>query len=351
MRAYLAGLDVGEPEGELSWREVGHRALEELQPSQRYRGFEVVRIAGQPLLFSEELNRLLSEPRIPLSFEQQAFRLRGAEAECAGFILRRRLKAEEKLSNAVKVRLASDLTPHAVRFRLPAVIQPSDRFAGLCTNEIATGEIRRAGQGGLVLSGRDLLARGEVIRDLWASRCANHIGVSLLAFTRDGYAVLVRKARHAANVPDRLSASGSGSIDWADYRRLGTLLLETLVLRAMKRELAERTGISPELIADVALIGYARVLFRGGKPQFFGTARLDLEAGEIRARDTKDDLVAGFVMAKLDPSSRDALDRGLAQLAAERRKSLSASLAALLELLRLQLRSKGAEILELLGRP
>lgn len=318
--------------------DLGARATDGLRASDLYHGFEIAELDGQRVLISDEINALLAASRTPLAIAPAPYRLMGAERTCAAFVLREHFRTGAVLFNDRKVRLASDVTPQALRSGRPVTIQRTDYFSSLCTNEIATREIRYRGQDQPILRGRDLLSSNDVIADLVASRCSNHIGVSTLAFSRDGHLILATQTSRSAQSPNRITASGSGSVDWSDVDDLDPPELEELVRRAMDRELVEETGIAPEAVASTTLTGYVRVLGRGGKPEFFGISLVDVNVAELQIRRQERLFIADVAPLRVDRNSAAAVADALAALERERGGGFALSLTLALELLRRRLR-------------
>lgn len=77
-----------------------------------------------------------------------------------------------------------------------------------------------------------------------------------------------------------LAPSGSGSLDPRD---LGPReeILQDIMRRGMERELCEETGIHQNEIHKTTVIGFARWLDRGAKPEFFGITKLSIAAKDI----------------------------------------------------------------------
>src|SRR5215207_5420508 len=57
--------------------------------------------------------------------------------------------------------------------------------------------------------------------------------------------------------------------------------LSALVIPAMERELAEECGIPRSAIERTIIIGYARLLHRGGKPEYFGVSIVDFSTDRM----------------------------------------------------------------------
>jgi 8-oxo-dGTP pyrophosphatase MutT (NUDIX family) len=61
-------------------------------------------------------------------------------------------------------------------------------------------------------------------------------------------------------------------------------ILQDIVRRGMERELREETGIRPDEIRHTKVIGFARWLERGAKPEFFGITELSTTGKDLSGR-------------------------------------------------------------------
>jgi 8-oxo-dGTP pyrophosphatase MutT (NUDIX family) len=116
------------------------------------------------------------------------------------------------------------------------------------------------------------------------SSLADVIGVSTLAMTSDNALVLVSQSGRNVASPLLLAPSGSGSLDPRDLPPDQTDTLQNIVRRGMERELCEETGIRPEEIRNTTVVGFARWLERGAKPEFFGVTGLSVSARDLARR-------------------------------------------------------------------
>lgn len=146
------------------------------------------------------------------------------------------------------------------------------------TNRLAAYEYRRRGSRHEVLPFAEigLDAEGRIPK-LARSRCSNHVGVDVLAVS-DGLILLQRQSFRNGLNAGLVTGSGSGSADWADLTSPEVEQdLGRLVRQAMRREMGEELGLSAADLPgldDIRLVGYGRMTSLGGKPQFYGVARL-----------------------------------------------------------------------------
>lgn len=120
----------------------------------------------------------------------------------------------------------------------------------------------------------------DPIKSLGESDFSDHIGVSTLLYTIDGFIFVFRQAGSAGYNANYYMPTGSGSIDYADFKE-GEDLRE-MVVRAAERELAEESSLK-KMIGDelfgrllhTRVIGYYRDMERGGKPEFCCVSQID----------------------------------------------------------------------------
>lgn len=189
------------------------------------------------------------------------------------------------LHNEAKIRLASEpgRLLHAPAGR-PLVIQRTSYYASVCSNELA----------GLVVapkdepkSTQDLFSTVRrthtgVLYDLDDSELSNHLGGGTLALTPGGKLLLSKQGRLAAVAAGLLAPAGAGSLDWSDQR--GAQSFGALVKRGLERELREECSLQPQHIVRTIVLGMARDLARGGKPDFYAITLLDGRAAALQPR-------------------------------------------------------------------
>lgn len=209
------------------------------------------------------------------------------------------LRAADKgaIFNSAKVRLKTDLLYKDSRLPEMIEVQKTTYFSSLATNEISFLEIseRRTPDvqrqkpwassfslyDGVSLF-LDKIEDGLKLRSLYRSNCSNHIGVSTLALTLDGIMLTVGNSNKNLQSQCLLVPSGSGSVDWEDMKKEKNFL--DIVKRAAERELAEECGfISRKYEMKTTVIGFARFIDRGGKPEFFCLSVLNKEFSEIQS--------------------------------------------------------------------
>lgn len=107
------------------------------------------------------------------------------------------------------------------------------------------------------------------IQTLDKSVMSDHIGVSTLAITCDGYVIFLKQNEKALFNMDCLVPSGSGSVDYDDLEKEQDF--RETIINAAERELNQETKIQIEKSKEkkaTEIIGFYRDLKRGGKPEF-----------------------------------------------------------------------------------
>ena len=160
-------------------------------------------------------------------------------------------------------------------------VQPSKYFDGQCTNELVYAKMRNISAINEVVYGENLLIdENNSLYELDDSPCSNYIGVSTLAITEDNCLVIMKQGTASNANAQRYAPSGSGSSHGKDLKKAQTL--GEFLINGMERELCEECNINrKDTILTTRVIGYARLLERGAKPDFFGITMISSESRNI----------------------------------------------------------------------
>jgi len=263
------------PNTELIEVRVAPKRLKALCTSQTYADYQFVEFGDYVGLCSSAINHLLVTTPLQVRRESQQFELDPAAAALAPFALQK--FSQSVTFNSQKVRLKSDLSVEAIATRRGVIVQPTDYYSSLCTNEMAGWEIWARHPQRRLFDGLGLMSRDGIVTDFRESACSNHIGVSTLAITADGEIIVPVQPATSAYSANLLVPSGSGSADWRDFARRD-MTFQSLLARAMERELSEECGLlnRADVQVNTRVIGFARVLNQGGIPEFFGVSSLNV---------------------------------------------------------------------------
>jgi hypothetical protein len=122
------------------------------------------------------------------------------------------------------------------------------------------------------------------LQPIGESLLGDQIGVDVLLFTTDGRLIVQRRSRSVATHPGQYCPSVSGTIRSADVTCAGkTICLADVPIM---REGIEEVGVSAEdlKIDSMKFLGLTRDLIRGGQPDLFFWAIVNLTSTEILAR-------------------------------------------------------------------
>jgi hypothetical protein len=162
-------------------------------------------------------------------------------------------------------------------------------FDGQCSNEMCTLQVtHRSGERDFDPRTELLTSANGQLNTLAESTLADGIGISTIAFTADSALVVTRQTSRNIASPQLLAPSGSGSLDPRDLAPASTgrprqeEILQDIVRRGMERELQEETGIRQDEICRTEVIGFARWLERGARPEFFGVTQLSATARDLK---------------------------------------------------------------------
>lgn len=245
-------------------------------------------VPGLPVVVSTRAGRAALDPTLDLElmaatntvrWSETAYVLPSALAAIAPYVLRRSSQGRWPF-NGPNVSLATDVTRPAVAAGSEMLMRAGDFYSALCSNELTAWVLSRSGDE-LRFWDRYLFdARGR-FTTLNASELNNGVGVSSLAITTDDTLVVTLQSSRSQTSAGLWAPSGSGALEPRDVLRDGTDPLVEAVRRGAERELMEETLIPRESIGRTAVIGYARWLDRGGKPEFYCVTMLTVTSAEL----------------------------------------------------------------------
>lgn len=268
-----------------------NKVMDSISLSEKYKknGYELDEFNGEKYVMSRVVNRKLYldryEPKIQYLGD---FILANEVRQVAPFALNNAFKSKRTIFNSKLIRLADDICMDRSCNKNSEFIrlQRTDYFQGLCTNEMVYRRLRKMTTiyDPFIFEGKQLMLDNESnLLSLCKSHCSNYLGGSTLAVTKDNYIILNRQSNSSHTNPGRIAPSGSGSTDYRDYKRLKeNSSFQDLAILTMERELREECNLRYKNIGmNSRIIGFARLLERGGKPDFFGVTYMDINHDEI----------------------------------------------------------------------
>jgi hypothetical protein len=236
-------------------------------------------------LVCDEIDIALRDRSFRVELDEQPYTLPPQLRATAPHVLPLRARGR-LLFNGPVIGMRSDPLPGSDDAAPPIRLHRARFFDAQCSNELCTMRITRHDTGDEFDPRRRLLTdTAGRLRSLAAGELADVIGISTLGTTTDGRLLVVLQSDRNAASPLLLAPSGSGSLEPRDVFHPDGERRETLheaVCAGMEREMCEETGLLPSTIVGTELIGFARWMERGAKPEFFGVTRLNVSSDDIR---------------------------------------------------------------------
>jgi len=264
-------------------------------------------------LYSLEMNEVLAKYDAPLKIIKSKYECTQLEDPKRAFMVydawARARDKKKVFFDEDKVRLGSDLYPDDFANGEPIVVQLTRYVEGCITEEWTDRILVTASSPPTqVWRGIDLLIdKDGRIYSLANSLCSNRIGCSTLAITSD-FQLVISFQTSLNSVSSGLSVpSGSGSADWTDLNNCKTL--KTFLTVAAERELKEECGLDDEEAPKIwsNQIGYARLVRRGGKPDFYAVSFINVPFSRIKISEKEKKLVGKHAQYDVGPNCEKLL--------------------------------------------
>ncbi len=269
---------------------------------------------------STEYNRWLQKSKkISYTLNKRNYEIPDEVKDLVPAIMEKAFSNSRLMYNSKLLRQASHVSPKGEK----VLLQPAKYFAGQCSHEIAYKEFVLPDEIGSVFSGKKLMCDSQKkMYDLDYSTSANFLGASTIVFTKDKRIIIGKQAQYSAANKGRFAPSGSGSVDYADIKkakkyfkkknddRNHTLSFNEILEFAMVREFCEECNYDLKKTMETMktrIIGYARLIERGGKPDYFGVSNIaeDSEVIGKKIKNSERGLVDRLITIQFD--SRDEI--------------------------------------------
>jgi len=275
-----------------------------LSSAQADNGYQILNFfngrANESYIMSNKVNSHLQDTSENSAIEMQLlehkFKLADEVAKLVPSIMNLNFKKPGITFNGKLLRQISDLHPGISS----VAVQKTAYFDGQCTHEIVYKHFKSFHDIKLAFDGSKLLMdENNILYDLDYSSCANFIGISTLVFTKDNRIIIGKQAGYSKANRGRYAPSGSGSVNYSDVRyfrkkaanpeklsdngRKGRNAnnkkeFRDILAYAMMREFCEECNYPMKKAKQkmrTRIIGYVRLLERGGKPDYFGISYID----------------------------------------------------------------------------
>jgi hypothetical protein len=239
-------------------------------------------------LVSDAIDQAVASQSMDARLDEEPYRLPKSLKGSARYLLPK-INYGRLVFNGKIVGMRGDPLPLGEDSPPPIPLHIARFFDGQCSNEMCALKItHRSGE-------RDFDPRTELLtnpngqlRTLAESNLADGIGISTIGLTTDGDLVVTRQTARNIASPRLLAPSGSGSLDPRDLgpdstgRSREKEPLQGILRRGMERELQEETGIRENEIRYTKVVGFARWLERGARPEFFGVTELSVSTQDLK---------------------------------------------------------------------
>jgi hypothetical protein len=231
------------------------------------------------MLVHPAADRLIREGPIPVELDATTYRLPAELRDIAPLALRT-MRAGRVIFDGPMLGLRDDLLPSASGELRPLRLVRTSFFKQVCSAELCQYRIIDRVTGAETdVRLQELIDPSGRLVTLAASRLANNMGISTLAFTSDDQLLVVHQSAHNVASARLLAPSGSGTLEPRDMSAAGAgASLQDVLVVGMERELCEEAGIGPDDILQTRVVGFGRWLERGAKPEFFAVTRLKVSA-------------------------------------------------------------------------
>lgn len=129
----------------------------------------------------------------------------------------------------------------------------------------------------------------KAFKNIEGSSLTNLIGVNIICVinvinTNEKYVIINRQTTFTDVNHSKFVPSGSGSLNFADFKHNKNLSFKELLKVGMYRELEEESYLTEDYLnkhnAKFELLGFARLFSKAGKPDFFGMVTIEITKNE-----------------------------------------------------------------------
>lgn len=262
--------------------------VDELPPPAAYPGAVYLSMRGRgTVLVSDAIDQSLWDNNHEVVLAEEPYRLPMTLKATAPHVLPLRARGR-LLFNGNVIGMRGEPLPISGARPAPIRLHRARFFDAVCSNELGTLRITQSNTGAEYdLRKAELTDSAGALRSLSSSELADLVGISTVAFTADDKLITVRQSALNAVSDLLLAPAGSGSLEPRDLVAPDgspRQMLHDTVRAGMERELCEESSVQPAEIASTQVVGFARWMERGAKPEFFGLTRLTVDSGTLAGR-------------------------------------------------------------------
>jgi hypothetical protein len=241
-------------------------------------------------LVSDSIDQSVVNQPMSVQLDEEPYRLPKSLKGSARYVLPK-INHGKLVFNGKIIGMRGDPLPPGASPPPPIRLHIARFFDGQCSNEMCNLKVAHlSGERGFDPRVELLTNASGQLHTLAESNLADGIGISTIAVTTDNSIVVTRQTSRNIASQQLLAPSGSGSLDPRDLgpasiaRPRHEEILQEVLCRGMERELQEETGIRQNEIRRTKVVGFARWLERGARPEFFGITELSITAQDLEKK-------------------------------------------------------------------
>ena len=252
---------------------------------------------GESYEMSQDVNNMLAKKDsenqvIKMEITKRKFPVPEEVTKIFDYKIKQRIEDDKIIFNGKLVRLSTDLLIQKGFKKVK--LERTDYFSNVITNDSIYETCRNRLDVDYLLNGYKFCIKEKIDDDkskqvnllnLSDNYCANIIGISTLVLTSDKKVIILKQGNGDVN-RDKYVPTGSGSAEYCELKKFTNFF--DFLKHEMHREMLEELQISKanykslnsleyditKYQAETHIIGYCRLLERGGKPDFFGLTYL-----------------------------------------------------------------------------
>lgn len=128
---------------------------------------------------------------------------------------------------------------------------------------------------------RDFIHHDGSLEAVEESKLGNNFGINILIFTAEGNLIIQKRSEDVAFRKGEYCPSASGTFEEIDLSEKEYEYNANNLKQYITREFREEVGIHSDHVTELKILGITRELIRGGEPEMFAFAKIDLTQNEV----------------------------------------------------------------------